>query len=182
MIQNPPCSLTVNNSQLVASRTDHRHRTRARQRQLLSLLQTSAEGNLPPPVPHERMAGSSPRHAARRAVCPPSRTTAYVRSGMPASGLRTVPDVIRTPVSRRRRTTDPIELGVILRLPEPPARIAMFAQCVLGGGGRRGISNFADRVRPARANVIRDARTRPSHFEILRRPAAPRESQCESNE
>jgi len=62
----------------------------------------------------------------------------------------------------------PIELGVILRLPEPPARIVMFAQCAPGGVGRRRISNFADRVRPARANVIKDARTRSSHFEILR--------------
>src|ERR1019366_3128383 len=42
----------------------------------------------------------------------------------------------------------PIEFGVILRLPEPPARIAMFAQPVLGGGGRGRISNFGDRGSP----------------------------------
>ncbi len=76
--------------------------------------------------------------------------------------------ISHTSQQRAGRQSPSIELGVILRLPEPPARITMFAQCVLGGGGRRRISNFADRVRPARAIVVKNARTRSSHFEILR--------------
>ena len=48
-----------------------------------------------------------------------------------------------------------IKLGVILRPPKPPARIAMLAQCVRGGVGRRRISNYADRVQCNRSSSKR---------------------------